>query len=76
MRNYIVTYTDPNATYPAPKQTVEIQCSTTEIWNRATSLGLVHKIYEIGGVGTVYSINWKDNYLGVTTAQVNANLGF
>jgi hypothetical protein len=76
MRHYIVTYTDPNAPYPAPKQTTEIAASTRAIWDQALRLGVVHKIYEIGGAGAVFSIHWDHNFLGLTPEQVAKNLEF
>ena len=76
MTVYQVTYTDPEATYPAPKQHTLIDCSKDEIWDMALELGTVKKIFDMDRCGVVFSIHWTHNHLGLTDAQVNKNLEF
>lgn len=76
MTSYVVTFTANDATYPAVKQYVPVQCSKEEIWTEAMKLGLVHKIFDMDWGGTVFSIHWNHNHLGLTPAQVRKNLEF
>lgn len=76
MARYEVTYTDPEAVYPAPKQTKILDATRSEIWGKAIELGLVNKIVDLDTVRCVYSIHWSFNYLGLTAAEIQKNLEF
>lgn len=76
MPSYHVTYTDPEASYPAPKQETLVECSKEEIWDKALELGTVQKIFDMDWGGTVFSIHWTHNHLGLTQAQIDKNLEF
>jgi hypothetical protein len=72
---YTVTYSDPEATYPAPEQTVTVDLDASDIWNHAASLGVVQKIFDLDQCRLVFSSHWNYNRIGVTQAQIAANLG-
>lgn len=76
MPRYVVTFTDSDATYPAPKQNVTVECSKDEVWTLAMEQGFVQKIYNLDALQTVFSIHWNHNALGLSQAQLNKNLEF
>lgn len=76
MTKYIVTYSDPDATFPAPNMEGLVECSKEEIWDKALELGFVKRIFDLDMAGCLYSIHWDHNHLGLTKAQINDNLGF
>lgn len=69
---YLVEYTEPEATFPAPVQTAHIVAGTdADAWKQATLLGYVKRIYDERRC--VYSHAWDFNFMGLTNAQLKQN---
>jgi hypothetical protein len=71
---FSVTYTDPDAVYPAPKQQAEIVADTNdEAWEKAIALGYVKQINDLDALRVVFSDAWQWNLMGLSAKQVAQN---
>ncbi len=70
MSKYVITYKDPAASYPAPKQNTTIESSRHLVWEAAIKLGYVVKIFDIDNCVCVVSEHWPFNYLGMKQKEL------